>query len=184
MTLQERLESYIKNPEDLDNCFRLGYEYEKIGQQTSAITFYLKCSERTEDDNFAYECLLRMAKCYNDQGGRSAHAISNARWAVSLLPNRPEAYHMLSIYYERRDCWKESMMYARIGVECTESGSFIIPINIEKYMLKFQYAHTIYWCGRFKESYDLFVELLNSENMSHKYVNLVRNNIKNLANVE
>ena len=61
MTIQNKIEEYILDPDEPTNSFAVGYEYELIGQYASAMGYYLKCAELTDDDKLAYECLLRKA---------------------------------------------------------------------------------------------------------------------------
>ena len=58
----------INDPYNDMNNFEIGYSYEKIGQTASALSYYLRCAEFTENDHLAYECLLRMALCLSQQG--------------------------------------------------------------------------------------------------------------------
>ena len=53
----------INDPYNDMNNFELAYSYEGIGQTASALSYYLRCAEFTENDDLAYECLLRMSLC-------------------------------------------------------------------------------------------------------------------------
>tara|TARA_R110002096_G_scaffold319792_4_gene513976 strand:- start:273 stop:821 length:549 start_codon:yes stop_codon:yes gene_type:complete len=180
----EILNKFVKNPYDFENCFYLGYEYEKIKHCSSAISFYLKAAEGTNDTDLAYECLLRIAECYDTQGNREVHVISNLQWAISILPNRPEAYYKLSRIYEVSGNWKECMVYSRIGMGCYEAGKLLVHIDVKQYMLKFQYAYSLYSCGNFNKSLKMFKELSLDANVSSYFKKIINNNIISISNVE
>ena len=123
MSLQDMLEKYIHNSGHAESNFDMGYEYEKIGQTAAAIGFYLSCADKTEKDDLAYECLIRMSLCYKTQGGRAAHEENSLLMAVELLPDRPEAYHALAMYYESQTSWKQSLSYAQMGMAHTSDDN-------------------------------------------------------------
>ena len=71
--LQSKLEQYIEAPDVPENSFEVGWEYELIGQYASAMGYYLKCAELTDNDLIAYECLMRKAICFRYMGEREEH---------------------------------------------------------------------------------------------------------------
>ena len=106
--IEIKLEEYLADPTEPMTSFNMGLEYELIGQYASAMGYYLKAAELTDDDKLAYECLLRKAMCYKELPDRWAHVRINCLHAVSLMPERPEAYHLLSVAYENTGNWIES----------------------------------------------------------------------------
>ena len=69
--LQELLNYFISNPEEADINFKLANYYNSIGQTASAVSYYIRTSERTSDTKRAYSCLLAAANCFDSQGCRS-----------------------------------------------------------------------------------------------------------------
>ena len=57
--IEIKLEEYLADPTEPMTSFNMGLEYELIGQYASAMGYYLKAAELTDDDKLAYECLLR-----------------------------------------------------------------------------------------------------------------------------
>ena len=53
--LTQLLERFIFAPEDPENNLRLALYYDEIGQTASAISYYLRCSERVEDKIGQYQ---------------------------------------------------------------------------------------------------------------------------------
>ena len=47
--LQPYIDKYISDPTNPDSNYWLAYEYEKIGQNAAALSYYLRCAEFTED---------------------------------------------------------------------------------------------------------------------------------------
>ena len=84
--IQDKVEEYIEAPDVPENSFECGWEYELIGQYASAMGFYLKCAELTDNEVLAYECLMRKAICFKKrQGGLRGLVIWRA-WSC----RRPE----------------------------------------------------------------------------------------------
>ena len=68
--LTDQLSLFINNTEDAQTNFKLGLEYENLGQTAAAIRFYLRSAERSSDDVLAYEALLRCSICFRSQKNR------------------------------------------------------------------------------------------------------------------
>jgi hypothetical protein len=47
--LISRIEQYIADPDEPMNSFELGYQYELMGHMASAMGYYLKCAELTDE---------------------------------------------------------------------------------------------------------------------------------------
>ena len=184
MTLQQKLEEYILDPDEPINSFEIGYEYELKGQYASAMGYYLKCAELTDDDKLAYECLLRKARCYNELPDRQAHVRNCCLLAIGILPNRPEAYHLLSIHYEQIGIWQESYAWAIAGQQLNgiaKGDTLTTDVNFPGFfVLPFQEAVALWWLGRFDDSRAKFHELKKSGELTPDYVRHVEWNINNL----
>ena len=68
--MKNELENFIQTPDDCLSNFKLGYEYDLIGQTSAAVSYYLRAAERTDDVLIQYESLLRCALCFDKQGDR------------------------------------------------------------------------------------------------------------------
>ena len=69
--IQPHLLEYIKDPTDPERNFAIGLQYDLLGQSASAVSFFLRTAERTDDELLRYECLLRAALCFERQGSRN-----------------------------------------------------------------------------------------------------------------
>lgn len=138
--------------------FYIAVEYEKLGQTASAVGFYLRAAEYayTNDPIIAYTSLLRLSICMELQKDRK-HTISNSIFqAIAYLPDRPEAYFLLSRFYEKNANWQKCYTYATIGLIFLDNSKVSLPTSIDAYegdySLEFQLAISSWWIGRKDES--------------------------------
>jgi tetratricopeptide (TPR) repeat protein len=189
--IRSLLEFFIKNPGDNLNKFWLGYEYEKIGHMSSAMGYYLSCAENSDSDLLAYECLIRKAICFRSQGEREIHVRNSLLLAVSLMPERPEAYYLLSQAYEiskdlrDEDKWQQAYAWARIGERITKKFE-VAPLLTKTpyhgdYLFSFQQAVSLWWIGRASESLKLFTQLKNNKELDDRHKECVNYNLETLA---
>lgn len=191
-SLNRLIDYYINNPDDQYNKFWLGYQYEKIGHASSGMGYYLSCAENAEEDNLlAYESLIRLALGYQMIGGRSAHLKNALQLAVSLLPERPEGYWLLSQHYydtndsRDEDKWTQMYMWACTAKNIAkkfDGPSLLTDIGYEgAYVLDFQKYVAAWWIGRFDESLNGFKNLKETFGVSEYYKNLIEKNLSELS---
>ena len=164
--------------------FKCAVEYENLNQTASAVSFYLRCAEYGYETNkdLAYNSLLRMARCFEDQSDRQ-YTVSNCiLQAITVIPDRPEAYFMLSQFYEKSNAWQESYTWALLGLNTTEKSPLLVSVGYHgTYCLEFQQAVAAWWIGRRDESIEIFNNLLLSE-MKEEYVKHVKFNLGKISN--
>lgn len=182
--LHDLLKNYILDMESPKANYDLGIYYENIGQTASALSFFLRCAERSEDVNLQYECLIRSAQCFNKQGKRNFTVKGLLQHAISLCPKNPEAYYLLSRFYEKDNKdghWQDSYMIASIGEQLVslDHSNAINGINYPgRYSITFQKALAAWWCGLIEESRDIFLKLLHEEQyMLPEFVQCSVNNL-------
>ena len=177
--MNELLITFINDPYNDSNNFNLGFEYEKIGQTAAALSYYLRCSEFTKDTDLAYESLLRMSVCLSKQGNRDNKELTCLEHSISINPNRPEAYYIMSLYHSYRNNYLKSYMYACIGLENLSDKKLIKDIGFfHKYQLLFQKAFSGYNKGKISESKNIYYSLLKEYDIDDFYENLINNNLK------
>jgi FkbM family methyltransferase len=98
--LLDLLYPYIEDPNDPERNWALAVYYHGIGQTASAVSFYIRCAERTDDRLLKYECLVRASMCFESQGSRGLSTWGMLKHAIALFPTRPEAYLKLSKHIE------------------------------------------------------------------------------------
>ena len=53
-----------------------------------------------------------MSNCLSLQGNRENKELTCIEHAISICPDRPEAYYIVSLYYSFRKNWLKSYMYS------------------------------------------------------------------------
>jgi FkbM family methyltransferase len=184
--LQNRLYEYCANPRNDIANFNVAVEYDKIGQTASALSFYLRAAELTENKTLAYNALLRNHINFQDQGRRVTLTKSQVLHAITLLPKRPEAYYLLSKFHENHKQWEESYSIASIGLELSDFSLAPLTVSVGfpgYYALAFQKAVAGWWVGRCDEARALFRYLADNYEMEERFAVPVRNNLKNLRGI-
>ncbi len=185
--IQPHLLEYIKDPTDPERNFAIGLEYDLLGQSASAISFFLRTAERTNDELLRYECLLRAALCFERQGSRNFTVKGLLLHAVAIQPKRPEAYYHLSRFYERKSedgHWNESYTAASIGESVAENIESGLRTNLNypgRDAIRFQKALSSWHCGLCDESRSLFKELMSSKELSEDYKKIIYSNLKYMS---
>jgi hypothetical protein len=182
--LNQLLADYIDNPNNAEINFKLALYYHSINQTASAVSFYLRTAERTENKLLTYECLLRTAMCFDKQGCRSTSVEGMIQHAVSIMPKRPEAYFHLSRFYERTEKYFLGYMISSVGIEVAERNpkdKLITKIDYPGFWsIQFEKAVCSWWCGLCEESKDTFLNLLYTEPLDKIHLNSVIDNLKKL----
>jgi hypothetical protein len=81
------------------------------------------------------------------------------------MPTRPEAYFLLSRFYEKDQKWQQCYTFAEIGLLYSKVNSKL-PIWVDypgEYGLTFEKAVSAWWLGRKEESLQIFLELLKED---------------------
>lgn len=163
--LQQALIVYAKDTENAENNFNLAIEYEKLGHTAPALSYFLRCAERTDDDLLAYEALIHGAICYQSQGGRDMTAKTLYQHAVLLLPERPEAYGLLSRFCSDRSQWQDSYIYSQCGLTQSENTYPNLRYDCEyhgKIGLSYEYARASWQWGKVEQSVNTLYEIYES----------------------
>jgi hypothetical protein len=182
--IKKLLYEFVDAPTNAENNFQIALEYDIIGHTASAISYYLRSAERTDLVELKYECLIRASMCFARQGSRNFTVKGLLQHAVSILPRRPEAYYLLSRFYENEKNdghWNDCYMIASIGEIVADINSKPLRTVIDypgKYAIRFQKALSSWHCGLCDESRDLFRELLKDPLVSDNFKNVIIGNLK------
>ena len=176
---------FATDTENPEKNYNLAEWYDNQGHNASAHTYYLRAAERSEDKLLAYTSLLRAAISCRKQSTREVTEKSLIHSALSILPERPEAYYFLCLMYEKKQEWDQVYTYSILGLNCYDKE--IEPINIPdyegKYLLVYQKAISSWWWGKMKESRDLFYSLVDEywNDMNSQYRFLVEDKIMHIG---
>ena len=178
------LAPYIEQPHDPIANLNLGLEYEQIGQTAAAVSFYIRAAEKTLNHKIQYIALSRAAMCFEKQGNRNLTVKTLLQRAISVLPTRPEAYFLLSRFYEYQKEYHDSYMIASIGLSYSEVSPNKLDEITEypgKYGLLFQKAVSGWWVGLNEQSREIMWDLATNYNLNDLYKTIVQNNINNIG---
>jgi len=185
--LQTLLDDYIFDTENPERNFDLALYYDNTGHCASAISYYIRTAERTDDKLFQYECLLRAGLCFERQGTRGLSVRAMLQHAIAMMPRRPEAYFLLSRYYEKAnepESWFYCYTFASVGYEVADREN--LPSLRTKldypglYGLLFEKAISSWWCGLCAESKDLLKDLIQNYDLDESHRKAVLWNLKRL----
>jgi tetratricopeptide (TPR) repeat protein len=184
MGIKEATLELAADPFDVHKNFNLAQEYYKQKQFASAAGFYLRAAEygHKTEPLITYTSLLIMSLCWAQQGDRNRTVYNNLMQAVAYLPNRPEAYFLLSRIHERNKEYQQCYTYAEMGLlYATTTFHNPLPGDTDykgSYCLMFEKAVAGWWLGRKEESKVLFQHLLDDHQMAPEYVSGCLNNMK------
>jgi FkbM family methyltransferase len=177
------LVEYILDTENSQKNYNLARWYHEQGQTAAAISFYLRAADRTDVLTLAYECLLHTASCFNQQGNRDYTVKSLYQKAVTILPNRPEAYFFLARFDEWKKNYSDCYTTCSIALSVCDFNLPSLHKDIDypgKYGLLLEKAISGYWWGQGNESREILKDLLLNYEMTDEYLQNVKNNLKTL----
>ena len=182
--MKDILYQYLRNPKNSSICFKLGWEYEKIGQTASAVGFFLRSTEFGTDTKQNYEALIRIALCFIKQGDRIFIIKGFLLRAITLIPNRPEAYYLLAQTYQNNREWQEAyttaVMGYTFGLDNTKPmTNLTYPDN---WVFLFQKAVNGWQIGLFDESLHILRVLNDNPAIDGEYKNIIKNDLIHLGN--
>lgn len=187
--LEELIKNYIFLPNDPENNFKLARYYHSINQTASAVSYYIRTAERTEDPLLKYECLLHASNCFEQQGTRRFTVKGMLQQAITIIPTRPEAYYMLSKLYENSDAneskYLDSYMMSSIALQvCDFESLTTLRHHVDypgKFAILFQKAVMGWWIGLHEETRSILFDLYSNYEMPELFYNAVKNNLINLG---
>lgn len=192
--LNKKLHKYINDPIDPYVNAELAYEYEKIGQGAPAVSFFLRAAELSyeKDPELAYCGVLKVFDQIEKTGGRDNFCKSQLIVAMNFLPNRPEAYLLMSLWNSWRRNWVEALYWIERGLDkmqgcsCNHKplpynvgpGSAEENVNKDAYLVQKAY---LLWCvgGRNEESQKAWITLYNKKNLFEGARKVTVANLKN-----
>lgn len=185
--LTTSISAYALDPENADLNYNVAAEYYAIGQTASALSFYLRAAERTLDKDLAYECMIRVAQCFDRQGNRHNSVRGAYKHAILIQPKRPEAYYLLGNFNYYVNWPMEAYVTVEQGLNFSnfENNS---PLRSDvgypgKYGLIYVKAASAWGWGKSQESRDLFHELADNyyDELTPSFVESVKKNLVELG---
>lgn len=178
--------NYINDSENPLNNFYLALYYHSIGQTASALSYYLRTAERSESKTMQYQCLLAAVKCFESQGTRSYTVKSLLQNALSTLPERPEAYYLLSKFYRIKGDHNDAYLIASIGERVADKNPEPLDLDLSYpgfYSIVMEKAESAYSCGLCDESRKLFFKIKDEyvSEMTDEDIKYLQNKLSSLG---
>jgi tetratricopeptide (TPR) repeat protein len=187
--IKQLITMFALNPSDPEVSFTLGSYYEDIGQYSSAGSYYLRTAERTENRLLSYESLIRFAACTESLGRRRYSTKAILNFAISHIPDRPEAYLILSKFIEKNDT-NDEKWFTAYSLVCTALAikdlDNLKPLRFKtifegKYSLLLQKARTGRQSGFIEEAREILLSIAKSKNAPN---HIKRDALKNLMQIK
>lgn len=182
--LEVLLTQYALDPENPEHNFNLGIWYETEGHNSAALSYFLRCAERTSNNLLAYESLIHASNSYDRQGTRDQTSKGLLQQALCVMPRRPEAYYLLSRFSEKRQWWQDCYILSQLAIELCDFECEPLKTNVEypgKYGLLFEKALAAWSWGKGDESRSLLQDLKNNYELDEHHYTLVQNNLMQIG---
>ena len=179
--IKELISSLSFEPHSAELNFKIAVEYENIGQNASAISFYLRAAEYGIAKELVYSSLIKVGICLERQGERDWNVSNSFLQAIEHTPERPEAYYKLSKFYEKTANWQECHTFAELGLVHADKELAPLPVDVGYIginALEFQKALSAWWLDRQSESLDMFIKLGNLKELEPSHRSAVHNSLK------
>lgn len=184
--LETLLERYSLDTENPENNFALGIWYENEGHTAPALSYFLRCAERSCESNpdLAYESLIRGSYCYKKQGTRDGSTRSMLWQAQAFRTDRPEAYYLLSKFAEKNEWWQDCYLNADLALRyCNfDCPPLLTDIGYPgKHGLLFEKAISGWWWGKSNECKSILLDILENYEISEEDRRVIGNTITKMG---
>lgn len=187
--LENALTVFAFDTENDEKNYDLAIIYDKLGQTAAAISYYLRTADRTDNKELAYECLIRAGHCFNKQGNRDLTVEGLYKRAMDLIPTRPEAYYVLSRFFEWKKNYRDSYNYCCLALNNANFYCKPLRSNVHEnviytdYGILFQKAVAAWWIGRGHESRSIFKYLAKEYNrtIDKQHLDSIQDNLSRLG---
>ena len=181
MKIEELVVRLSEDPFNPQLNFDCAVEYERLNQTASAVSFYLRTAEYGEG-MLVYNSLLKTARCFEDQNDRVNTVTNCILQAIAYDASYPDAWFMLSQFYERQAKWQEAYTFAHVGLTYADTAQPLqASVGYEgKFCLEFEAAVSAWWIGRIDESKEKFLKLLEDD-IAENYKVSVRQNLETIG---
>jgi hypothetical protein len=185
MKVKNLSEIVALDPENPSKNYDLAVWFEERKQYAAAYTYYFRTAERTDSPHLIYKCLIKAAKSVRAQTTREITERSLLQNAISVSPDRPEAYYYLSILYLKKKDYMNAYTNACIGLTlCTPQYLTVhSPLDLDDWYgelgLLIQKAAAGWWWGKADESREIYWNLVDNhwDELSEANKKVVEDNI-------
>ena len=132
----KNLYNYIDDPYNAINAFNLAEEYFQGGHWASALCYYLRAAEFTNDPILEYDSFFMVCRSMANKETRPVCELKMWYQLIDLNPGRPEGYQALVQYHSWRGDWHEAYLWSDLGLRYSKGepkpiGKYIEPIGFK-----------------------------------------------------
>ena len=176
--IKSLIEVYCKDTTNIQSHLDLAKAYYDIKQYASAVTYLNRIAEMSDDSDIIYESLCLASECFSEQRNRTIHVKVCLYHAISVLPDRPEAYFLLSKLMEIEEPF-QCYSYCVIA-QCHKDNAKRVtdlPFEYDYYKLLFQKAVNAWHAQKVDECKTILYDLYIKYPMDKFYKELVVGNL-------
>lgn len=176
-------ENYLEeNPDHPRSLFYLGQCYDSAGEHASAIPHYLKAAELTSWSEEKCVAYLRSAECYKNISTHSSicdNVVLNYLNAYKANPKRLEPLHGLIQYYRLLKEYDLAAVYcdAALKIGKPDKSFLFVEDPVYKWKALDEISMIYYYVGRYKESYEVYLRLLDSPSLTEDQIVRIKSNM-------
>jgi tetratricopeptide (TPR) repeat protein len=161
-TVEHLLNELTNDTENPIKNAKLADYYYWNGQYAGALSFYLRAAERVDSKDIQYYCLIKAGRCLEIPGNRRFTVKTLYTQAAIICPERPEAYYLMSRYYEWGEDWINAYYWADQGLKLSKQlpKELYIDEYPGDYALLFQKAISSWWWNKCDESKEIHKKLI------------------------
>lgn len=178
LTTSYLMKLFINDSKNPFIIYDLAQYYYENKQYASALSLFIRAAEYSQENKIIYEALIKSALILTKFGDRPYSELGAYLNAISFQPTRPEAYYLLSQYYQKRNNWLEAYTYASIGntLSCNAETT-LTDIEYHGYAgLKYIIANSSWYIGKTNQAREMFNDIYIND--YHK----LNNELKALVN--
>jgi hypothetical protein len=182
--LKQLILEYALDTENPIKNFNLGMWYEHHRHNAPALSYFLRCAERTEDDLLAYEALIHASNAYDRQGTRDTTAKGLLQQALCVMPRRPEAYYLLARFSGKRECWQDCYILCQWAIDFCDFDCPPLHTDVEypgKHGILFEKQNASWWWGKGTETRSILQDMKNNYELDASYYDAVQYRLMQLG---
>lgn len=179
--INEKLKNYCMNTNGDVQNYEMAIEYYDQRQYASAISFFLRAAERSEDTDLIYRSLILGALCFDKLGKRDYSFEGLLQYAVTVDPTRQEAYFHLCRLNEHKKQWREMMINSTIGAKLEHQEKCRLLEYKGTTAFDFYNAFSKFNNGNIEEAKEAFLDIAYLKQDGNEYSKISKNNITNMG---
>ena len=179
--INEKLKNYCMNTNGDVQNYEMAIEYYEQRQYASAISFFLRAAERSEDTDLIYRSLILGALCFEKLGNRTYSVEGMLQYAVIVDPTRQEAYFHLCKLNEHKKQWREMSINSRIASMLEKREKCDLLEYTGQVAFDFYSAFSKINNGNVEDAKENFLDLVYLKQEDNYYSRIAKNNIINIG---